>query len=73
MSATAANTIDACQARLYAEGFSIGDMAVRATKVTMWMVFAHRGDERFVAKARRQATAWRAAVRMALGTNGAGR
>jgi hypothetical protein len=51
MSATAADTIDACQARLHAEGFSIGDMAVRATKGTMWVVFAHRGRERLVAKA----------------------
>jgi hypothetical protein len=72
MSATAAETIDACQARLHGEGFSIGDMAVRATKGTMWVVFAHRGKERLVAKARTQATAWREAVRIALGTNGAG-
>jgi len=71
MSATAADTIDACQARLHAEGFSIGDIAIRATKGTMWVVFAHRGRERLVAMARTQATAWRAAVRLAVRTNGA--
>jgi hypothetical protein len=37
----------------------------------MWVVFARSGDERVVARARRQATAWTEAVRLALGTNGA--
>ncbi len=71
MSATAAGTVDACQARLHAEGLSIGDMAVRTAKGTMWMAFAQRGDERVVANAGRQAAAWRDAVRLALGTDGA--
>jgi hypothetical protein len=68
----AADTIDACQARLHAAGWSIGDMAVRTSKGMMWVVFAHRGDERVVARAQRQAAAWKEAVRLALGTNGAG-
>jgi hypothetical protein len=72
MSATAANTIDACQAHLHAKGFSIGDMAVRSTRGTMWAVFAHRGNERLVARARTQSAAWREAVRIARSTNGVG-
>ena len=67
MNTSAADTVDACQARLHAEGLSIGDMAVRTAKGTMWMAFAQRGDERVVAKARRQATAWKEAVRLAEG------
>jgi len=61
MSATAANTIDVCHVRLHGRGFSIGDMAVRTAKGTMWVVFAYRGHERVVAKARRQASACREA------------
>ena len=45
MSVTDAGTIAACQARLYAEGFSIGNVAVRATKVIMGVVFVHCGEE----------------------------
>jgi ELWxxDGT repeat protein len=57
MSTTAADTIDDCQARLDAAGWSIGDMAGCTTKGVMWVVFARRGDERVVARTRRQATA----------------
>jgi hypothetical protein len=71
MSTTAADTIDACQVRLHAAGWSIGDMAVRTAKGMMWVVFAHRGVERVVSRARRQATAWKESVRLALGINGA--
>jgi hypothetical protein len=65
----AADTIDACQARLHTAGWSIGDMAVRTSEGVMWVVLAHRGDERVVAKAPSQATAWKEAARLALGAN----
>jgi hypothetical protein len=44
-----------------ARRWSIGDMAVGVT----WMVFTHRGRQRVVAKAGRQAEAWAEAVRLA--------
>jgi hypothetical protein len=50
-------------------------MAVSTGRVATWMVFADRGRQRVVAKARRQADAWAEAVRLAhldeYGRNGA--
>jgi hypothetical protein len=58
MKPTPAETIDAWQAQLHAAGWSIGDIAVGAGHVATWMIVAHRGHQRVVAKARRQADAW---------------
>ena len=57
MKLAAANTIDACQACLHAAGWSIGDVAVDKEGSIHWMVFAHKDDQRVVAKARRQVEA----------------
>jgi hypothetical protein len=46
-------------------------MALRTAKGVKWVVFAHRCEERLVARGQRQGTAWKEAVRLALGTNGA--
>jgi hypothetical protein len=62
MSTTAAHTIDACHVRLHAAG-----MPVRMPNGMMRVVFADKLDERVVARARRQATAWNEAVRLAVG------
>ena len=58
-------TIDQCQRELHRCGWSVGDMAVSAATGTVWMVFAHRGVERVVAKVPGQLVAWQEAVRMA--------
>jgi hypothetical protein len=58
-------TIEECQDELHGCEWSVGDMAISTATGTVWMVFAHRGDERVVAKVPGQLAAWQEAVRMA--------
>lgn len=57
--------IDAAQAELPRSGWSAGDMAMATPSGVVWMVYAHRGEQRIVGKARGEATAWREAVKVA--------
>jgi hypothetical protein len=55
---------DACEKELHAAGWSIGDLAIHTPTGVVWMVYARRGEQRIVAKAPKQADAWRAAAKM---------
>ena len=60
----AAQAIDAAQGELARHGWSAGDMALTTAAGLIWMVYAHRGEHRIVAKAASQATAWSEAARL---------
>lgn len=57
-----AQIIDAAQTELAHRSWSAGDMALTTTTGVLWMVYAHRGEHRIVAKAESQATAWQEAA-----------
>jgi hypothetical protein len=54
-----ARIIDDCQGKLHA-GWFMGDMRSQTDAGMVWFVFAHRHGEQVVAKATRQAVAWKA-------------
>ena len=56
--------IDAWQAQLHDAGWSIGDMTVYTPAGLAWMVYGCRGEQRIIAKAAKQADAWREAAKM---------
>jgi hypothetical protein len=58
-------TVDDYAAELRRLGWSAGDVLVHSEDGSQWMVYAHRGEERIVAKARSQTDAWREASRLA--------
>jgi hypothetical protein len=59
------NTIDACQAALYAAQWSAGDIAIYQGIALSWQVYATRGDEKVFARAESRLDAWQQAVKLA--------
>lgn len=57
-------TIDECHAQLHRQQWSAGDLAVFGSAGAMWLVYAHRQDQRVVAKAHGRTEAWREARRL---------
>ena len=57
--------IDDSQADLQRLGWSVGDALVCSETGPLWMVYAHRNEERVVVKATSQTEAWRETRRMA--------
>ena len=65
-----AQTIDDAHARLHAHGWSVGDIAtLDFAGRRVWHVYAHREEQRILARAPTQAEAWAEAWRMAEGVN----
>ncbi len=60
-------TFDAAYALLHEAGRSVGDTAYVAPdrRRLIWLVYAHRGEQQIVAKAKSQTAAWNEAVRFA--------
>ena len=67
--ATPLSTDDAYQ-RLHLAGWSVGDVCFLENDRRMWMVYAHRGEQKIVAKAPSQSDAWCRASAMADETPG---
>lgn len=61
-SADAVQTVDAGANALHQRGWSCGDMEFNDARTAVWQVYAHRGDQRIVARAPTQNEAWAAAV-----------
>ena len=65
-----ARTTDTAHTRLHAAGWSVGDIAtLDATGRRVCHVYAHRGDQRTLARAPTQGEAWAEAVRLAEGVD----
>lgn len=64
-SADAVQTVDACAHALHRLGWSSGEMAFNNGRAVVWQVYAHRGDQRIVARAPTQSEAWVAAAEQA--------
>lgn len=58
MSMVTRSTVDICQAALHDQEWSCGDMAFHDGPAIVWQVFAHRAEQRIVARAPTQAEAW---------------
>ncbi len=56
--------VDAWQTELHDAGWSTGDMAIVTPAGPAWMVYGCRGEQRIIAKAAKQADAWREAANM---------
>ncbi len=64
-------TIDDAQANLHLAGWSVGDIQTLDLEgCTVWHVYAHRGEQRILARAPTQAEAWREAWRQAESLDG---
>lgn len=55
-------TIDEAAAWLHRTGWSAGDLATRTAAGLMWMVFAHRREQRIIGRGDTQHAAWRTAL-----------
>ena len=59
-------TVDDSQARLHAAGWSVGDIeTLDAEGRKVWHVYAHRDDQRILARAPMRAEAWADALQQA--------
>ena len=59
------NSTDDAYHRLHAAGWSVGDVGFLDNGDRVWMVYAHRGEQKIAARANSQRDAWVRASMMA--------